>query len=270
MRGSGYNRYPELFRFPNSIGRFDTLFTGLYFAGQLGRNTISVNFISLLSVRKMRSEWGTVKLETNAEFRANPWYLLFWPFFGLRYLLIEHFHPTGGYHVVWCALDDRIPFLEWFVVPYVLWYIFLIGSHLWLYRRNDPAYRQYSIYLMVSMAISSAIFLLYPTCQNLRPAVFPRENWMTELVVALYQMDTNTNVCPSEHVIGSAGFFFAVSHSNGAGRKCRMAVGIAALLTAIATVFLKQHSVVDVAAALPVCAVAYAAAFCPAGEEKRA
>ena len=75
-------------------------------------------------------------------------------------------------------------------------------------------------------------------------------------------MDTNTNVCPSEHVIISVGFFLAVLYSDTATGKYRIIAGITALMTAVATVFLKQHSVVDVIAAFPVCAVGWYAAFC--------
>ena len=192
----------------------------------------------------------------------NGLYLLFWPVFCFRYLLLEVYHPASVFHPVHCMLDDRIPFLEWFVIPYFFWHACILGMHLWLYWENDPAFRGYSRYLILSMAISTAVFLLYPTCQNLRPAVFPRDNLLTDLVSALYRMDTSTNVCPSEHVIGSAGFFLAVVYS-GRGRSVGWlaAAAPAAVLTASATVFLKQHSVVDVAAAVPVCLVGWYFSF---------
>lgn len=182
-------------------------------------------------------------------------YLLFWPVFGLRYLLLENFHPAAVYHPVYCPLDDRIPFLEWFLIPYVLWYFGIIGIHLWLYLRDDPVFGQYSRYLMLSMGISTAVFLLYPTCQELRPPVFSRDNTLTCLVAALYRLDTCTNVCPSEHVIGAVGFFLAAWYS--IDHRCLPWAGLLAALMAVATVFLKQHSVVDVLAALPVCGIGW-------------
>lgn len=199
----------------------------------------------------------------------NPKYLLFWPVFGLRYLLLEHFNPAAVYHPVHCVLDDKIPFLEGFIIPYGLWYICLIGVHLWLFARNDPAFRQYSRYLILSMSISTAIFLLYPTCQNLRPELFPRDNLLADAVQCLYRMDTNTNVCPSEHVIGSVGFFLAVCYSRGAATKRTIPAAVMAFLTAAATVFLKQHSVVDVIAAIPVCTVGWIAGFHEFPERER-
>lgn len=185
-------------------------------------------------------------------------YLLFWPAFGLRYLLIENCNPADFYHPVHCALDDVIPFEEIFIIPYFFWYVCIIGTHIWLLVHDVSGFKRYSRYLIVSMSISTTIFLLYPTCQYLRPEQFPRDNGLTDIVRFLYRMDTSTNVCPSEHVIGSAGFFLAACHSKKLRKPGRITmIGIIACLTAVATVFLKQHSLVDVAAAIPVCAAAW-------------
>ncbi len=191
------------------------------------------------------------------------WYLLFWPFFGLRYLLIERYHPSGGFHEVSCWLDSLVPFWEGFVIPYFSWHVCAIGLQLWLCFRDEMVFRRYSRYLLISMGISTTVFLLWPTCQNLRPQTVPRHNLLTDAVQMLYRMDTNTNVCPSEHVIGAVGFFLASMDSEKIripGK--RFILGVAAILMATATVFLKQHSVVDVLAALPVCLTGYLAAFC--------
>ena len=84
---------------------------------------------------------------------------------------------------------------------------------------------------------------------------------LTDAVKLLYRMDTNTNVCPSEHVIGSAGFFLAVCYAEGVGCRQKRLAAVAAILTGSATVFLKQHSLVDVLTALPVCVIGWFAAF---------
>lgn len=202
-----------------------------------------------------------MKLKRQYDPEQNPLYFLFWPVWLLRYLLVERFHPAEVYHPVWCPLDDKIPFQEVFLIPYILWYFCIIGVHLWLFIRNDPAYRCYSRYLIFTMIISTMIFLLYPSCQNLRLTEFPRKNPLTTVVDLLYRMDTNTNVCPSEHMICSAGYFFAVYYSERSTISGKLCFGILSVLTAGATVFLKQHSVLDVIAAVPVCGLGWYAAF---------
>lgn len=189
-------------------------------------------------------------------------YLLFWPIFGLRYLLLENCNPTQFYHPVYCAMDDKIPFLEVFLIPYLLWHFCVMGMHLWLFFQDKAAYRKYSRYLMISMGISTAIFLLYPSCQYLRPEQFPRDNLLTDGVKFLYRLDTSTNVCPSEHVIGSVGFFLAAKHSEALGTPKRLPwFAVMAFLTGVSTVFLKQHSLVDVAVAMVVCGIGWQAGF---------
>ncbi len=182
--------------------------------------------------------------------------LLFWPVFFLRYLLLESWRPAGGFHVVFCPLDEKIPFLEGFLIPYCLWHVCMVGMHLWLWFRDGNTFRQYSWYLVLSMSVSTAVFLLWPSCQNLRPAVFPRDNLLTDGVAWLYRMDTSTNVFPSEHVIGAAGFLAAVLRSETVKIPGKLLLGLLSLLTAASTVFLKQHSLLDVAGAVPVSVMA--------------
>ncbi|SCJ30520.1 Uncharacterised protein [uncultured Clostridium sp.] len=35
-------------------------------------------------------------------------------------------------HIIHCALDDYIPFCEYFIIPYVLWYVF-VAVTLWYF-----------------------------------------------------------------------------------------------------------------------------------------
>ena len=54
--------------------------------------------------------------------------LLFWPVFGLLFSYAERFYPVAHYFEMHCALDDLIPFNEWFLtVSY---------THLDVYKRQ--------------------------------------------------------------------------------------------------------------------------------------
>ena len=85
---------------------------------------------------------------------------------------------------------------------------------------------------------------------------------LTDIVKALYSFDTNTNVCPSLHVIGAIAVLISVWHAKGLNRIWIKALFIIlTVLISLSTVFLKQHSFVDVIAALPVCLIAYIAVY---------
>ena len=103
--------------------------------------------------------------------------------------------------------------------------------------------------------------------QALRPTDFPRDNIFTDVVKELYSYDTNTNVCPSIHVLGSMAVCLPGLRSTtlrGWGWKTFFIVSD--VLICASTVFLKQHSILDVFAALALTAVAYPIVFfliCP-------
>lgn len=186
------------------------------------------------------------------------WWLLFWPAYLLRYLIVESCNPAGSYHVMHCFLDDRIPFCEFFLIFYVYWYFFIAGIHLYTLLYDTDTFRRYSKFLCISMGISTVIFLVYPSCQNLRPEVLPRDNFLSHVVGFLYSVDTSTNVFPSEHVIGAIAALIAAAHTKGLRKPGRMAIlTVLTILICASTLFLKQHSALDVLGALPICIISY-------------
>lgn len=186
------------------------------------------------------------------------WLLSFWPIYIARYFLIENLNPAASYTVIYSSLDDRIPFFEGFLIFYLLWYVAIFGTHLYTLRFDIEAFKCYSKYLFISMSISTMIFLLFPSCQNLRPAEFPRDNLLTKIVGILYTVDTNTNVFPSEHAIGAMAVLAAAINTKSLRSPGKIAfIAVLAVLISLSTVFLKQHSILDVLAALPICALSY-------------
>ena len=184
--------------------------------------------------------------------------LLFWPVFGLLFFLAERNVLSVTYQPVSCPLDDLIPFCEWFLIPYLYWFLFLAGGLLYGFLYDPQSFRRTMWFIIVTYSLTLLVYLLWPTCQNLRPAVFPRDNLLTRFVAAFYNFDTNTNVCPSIHVLGSVAIPAGLWHSPAfRGRTRRTALCLQAALISVSTVFMKQHSIVDVLAAIPLCILGY-------------
>lgn len=161
-----------------------------------------------------------------------------------------------------CALDDLIPFNEWFLIPYMFWFVYLIGAVAYTFFFDVPGFRRMMRFVMITYSVTLIIYFLFPTCQMLRPEVFPRDNALTRFIAGFYVFDTNTNVCPSLHVIGSMAAFFAFWYAPiFSKRGWRIASAVAAFFISISTVFMKQHSILDVAAAIPLCAIGYYFAY---------
>lgn len=184
--------------------------------------------------------------------------LLFWPVFGLLFMFVERFYTVDHYYPVHCAVDDWIPFCEWFLIPYLFWFVYLIGMHLYTLLYDVETFERMMKYIIITYSAAMLIYFIFPTCQELRPVEFERDNLLTRFIAGFYQFDTNTNVCPSIHVIGSLAVMEAALWSRRIRSKgWKAAFVITASLICVSTVFMKQHSVIDLLAALPICAAAH-------------
>lgn len=195
--------------------------------------------------------------------------LLFWPLFGLSFLCVERFYPVKQYHAVECPLDDKIPFCEYFLIPYLFWFLFIVGIHIYLLLYDISGFRKLMYFFILTFTATMILYFLYPTCQELRPATFERDNLFTQFLTHFYRFDTNTNVCPSMHVIGSAAVACAAMHTpRFSSLKWKTLFWTIAILISISTVMLKQHSILDVILAIPFCIVAYLLIYVKNGQSK--
>ena len=182
--------------------------------------------------------------------------LLGWVGYFALYFLTENLIPVENCYVMHSRLDDMIPFCEVFVIPYVGWYLLVAGSLLYFALYNVDSFKRLQIFIIITQAVAMAIYILFPNMQDLRPEVFPRDNILTRIVGFLYSVDTNTNVCPSLHVAYSIGIASVWTKEKSASKGFKVFVVIAVILICMSTTFIKQHSVIDGFAALPVCLLA--------------
>jgi len=178
-----------------------------------------------------------------------------WIVYFILFFLTEKYIPSNNCYVVYCKLDDLIPFCEIFVIPYVLWYIFVAGSLLYFVLYNTDSFKKAMIYLLILQLSAMVIYIIFPNRQDLRPEVFPRDNFLTDIVRTLYAIDTNTNVCPSMHVGFSAALMSVWLKEKGVSLWWKVFVGAFAFIICLSISFIKQHSVIDTFAALILCVI---------------
>lgn len=157
--------------------------------------------------------------------------------------------PRARYTLIHCALDDVIPFCEWFVLPYCSWFLLLAAALLFLWRTDTTSYRRLCLAMFSGMTFCLLLYMAWPTALSLRPEVLPRDNFASALLRLLWAADTPTNVCPSIHCQSSAVIGLVMWHSAPASRRraLRWASVLWPALICASTVFVKQHSAVDVA-----------------------
>ena len=136
----------------------------------------------------------------------------------------------------------------WNIVPYLLWFAYVAAVFVYLFLKNRREFYQYCIFLFTGMTLFLIISTVYPNGHLLRPTDFPRNNIFTLAVQVLYQADTATNIFPSLHVFNSIAAHCAVANNPALGKNRLIRGASFALMVSIilATMFLKQHSVLDV------------------------
>ena len=179
-----------------------------------------------------------------------------WVLYFTMYTLTEKLIPESSCHVVHCALDDIIPFNEFFLIFYCAWY-FWIGLTLIHYLVYDiDAFKKLQTFFIIVQLTAMIIYIIYPTMQDLRPESFVRDNILTRVMAGIYSIDTPTGVCPSLHVAYSIGIAESWVRNRNYSKTWKVLMVILCVLVSVSTLFVKQHSVIDLITAIPLAAVA--------------
>ncbi|MCQ2509947.1 MAG: phosphatase PAP2 family protein [Lachnospiraceae bacterium] len=163
-------------------------------------------------------------------------------------------HRDVEIHLINCPLDQKIPFCEWFIIPYYLWFVYITIFLIWFTLGPATAgeFHRYGFYLCTGMTLFILISWVWPNGLQLRPETFPRDNFLTHVIQGLYKTDTSTNVFPSIHVFNSVATCIAIWDSYYFRKKyfVRWSSLFLTILIVLSTMFLKQHSVIDVCGGL--------------------
>lgn len=187
------------------------------------------------------------RLRTFLSDYPHIWTALYFPFYLACFICLERMEARP-YHVIHFPLDQLIPFCEYFIIPYFLWFLYIAAVFIWLFFRDRENFYKYIVFLYTGMTIFLIASAVYPNGHLLRPAEFDRDNIFIRMVCFLYQADTSTNILPSIHVFNSIAAHMAVVHTPGLAKNKWTVRGSRLLAVSIilSTVFLKQHSCVDV------------------------
>ncbi len=198
----------------------------------------------------------------------HAWPLLYVFIYMPWFLILEHNFPADypGLHMIHCPLDDMIPFCELFVIPYLLWFLYLPAVFLFLFYHSKNEFYRICAYEFTGMTIALLCYTIYPNGVALRLTDINRDNILVDLVQFLYSNDTSTNVCPSIHVFATLSAYICLIKSPHMKelksrqriKKCSL---ILTILICLSTMFLKQHSVIDVICGILLSFVLYIVVF---------
>ena len=187
------------------------------------------------------------------------------PVYFILYMIVFRLleaHVSTRLHILHTALDDQIPFCEYFVIPYLLWFGYVAAAVFYfaLIQKNVREYWQFFLSMGTGLALFLLISWIYPNGQNLRPVLPADGNIFTEMVRYLYQIDTPNNVLPSMHVFTSMAVATALDRCRSLKKYWifRKTSWVLTILIILSTMFLKQHSAIDAFAGI----LLYAGVYC--------
>lgn len=182
-------------------------------------------------------------------------YLLFYTLF---FLLLEQ--RVSKINVIITEFDKIIPFCEYFIIPYLFWFVFLIGTAIYfLFFCKDLKEVKALFYSFISgMTLFLVVSYFFPNGHTLRP-VLEGENLLEKMVIILYKIDTSTNIFPSMHVFCTIAMSIALLRQQELANKIlfKPAIYIISCLIILATLFLKQHSIIDIIGAILLNVICY-------------
>ena len=95
--------------------------------------------------------------------------LLFgWVGYFTLYFLTENIIPNNSGFAIYCELDYKIPFCEWFVLPYVGWYLLIVASLLYFMFYNVENFKRLQIFIIVTQITAMVIYVIFPNYQPLK------------------------------------------------------------------------------------------------------
>lgn len=182
-------------------------------------------------------------LKTNI--KNNIWHLLMLlsiPAVMSIYPLINN--SKNGAQELITVIDRSIPFIPEFIVPYVIWYPFVILSLCYICFKDKKTYYRTLMGILAGGLISFVIFYFFQTTVT-RPEIVGND-FFSNLVKLIYSADKPFNCFPSLHVMESYIIVKAVHSLENKEKWVVYTVDIIAWLIIISTQFVKQHVLIDI------------------------
>lgn len=174
-------------------------------------------------------------------FRALCW-LVSIPIVNVFYALLNN--PSRGAFNLVTAIDDKIPFVEFFIIPYMCWYVFIIGTMIYLCINDRKTYYKTLLCINLGLIICYIVYFVFQTTVP-RPPVTGNDI-ASKITAYVYSTDGPYNCFPSIHVLTSYLMVRAIVASKSRNIKNISIVVICSVVIILSTLFVKQHVIADI------------------------
>ncbi len=197
---------------------------------------------------------------------SHGWILLYFIFYLIWFFYLNQI-SADSFHAVEISLDKFIPFNEWFIIPYYLWFPYIPLTIAYFFLTSREEYYRICMFLFIGMTICLITYSLYPTGVYFRPDLnsLGKDNFLIDLTRFIYTIDPGTNVCPSLHCFNAIGVAIAILKCDRLNKKKWFTTSVIVLSTLIcmSTVLVKQHSIIDFFFSVLLSIIMYCIAYVP-------
>lgn len=168
-------------------------------------------------------------------------FMLVYVVIGLLYGIFNK--SNGEIHNLNTTYDDKIPFIKAFIIPYHIWYAFIIYGLVYLLFKNRRAYYKTVIALCIGVSICYVIYSFYQTTVP-RPELVGND-FLIRIIRATYINDAPYNCFPSIHVYTTSLMFIELNSEGEFKLFGKILSSVLGGLIILSTLFIKQHFILD-------------------------
>jgi len=136
-------------------------------------------------------------------------------------------------------IDDKIPLIPIFIIPYLGYFIYIITTIILLW--NSSIINTFFITYIISYIVAGFFWYFIPN--GVKRPIVKREDIFSKLITLIYKYDDDTNGFPSAHIFAAlmcSYFLFLIFPQQ------IILITSITLLISSSTVFVKQHYVLDI------------------------
>ncbi|MCB8817472.1 phosphatase PAP2 family protein [Desulfosporosinus shakirovi] len=163
------------------------------------------------------------------------------PISNIIYVMLNN--ANRGTHSLVTDLDQGVPFLKIFILPYLSWYFFIFGTLTFFCFKDKKIYYRTLLSINLGLLISYGIYFFFQT--NVPRLDIVGNDFLTMLIAFVYNNDQPFNAFPSIHVLLSFLMIKAINKYPAKNYLNVTVVYITAILIILATQFIKQHVILD-------------------------
>lgn len=157
--------------------------------------------------------------------------------------------PDRGIHSFVTSFDRAIPVIKIFVVPYAAWVGYISISLIYLCLKDRKLAVKTILVFDLGLIVCFIIYYFYQTEGPVRPFVTGHD-FLTSTLRYIYEIDHPYNSFPSIHVMSSYLLIRAIRNSSWKSNWHQWIIGCISTSIILATMFIKQHAILDVIAAI--------------------